>query len=95
MYASIFIEKVFRTMRATKPNIELKFKLFFISASLLLIALCTLTYAEFYMESSFEQELLGFGALALGALAAIGTITAYIGILWQRLKRFFTTERRL
>lgn len=80
--------------RRNKQEVEPRFRLFFISAALLVLALCLLTYVEFYLEPSLEQELAGFIALVLGAIAGIGTIIAYILILWHRLKGFFSSEGR-
>ncbi|WP_156492345.1 MULTISPECIES: hypothetical protein [unclassified Oleiphilus] len=78
----------------TKKPVELRFKLFFVSSALLMLALCGLTYVEFYMDPSVKQEMLGLISLCLGAIAGVGVIIAYITILWSRLKRFFNHEGR-
>lgn len=77
-----------------KKPVELRFKLFFVSSALLMLALCGLTYVEFYMAPSLRQEMLGLISLCLGAIAGVGVIIAYLAILWSRLKRFFTHEGR-
>ncbi|KZX78981.1 hypothetical protein A3715_34530 [Oleiphilus sp. HI0009] len=73
---------------------ETRFKLFFVFSALLLISLSGLTYAEFYMEDSVQQELIGLVSLIAAALSIFGVVAAYVMILWQRLKRFFTTDTR-
>lgn len=71
-----------------------RYKLFFISSSMLLASLCGLSYAEFFMEKSLEQEILGFASLSIGALSGLGAILGYVGILWLRLSKFFNNEGR-
>lgn len=82
-----------KSQPAKKP-VELRFKLFFVSSALLMLALCGLTYVEFYMEPSVKQEMLGLISICLGAIAGVGVIIAYLAILWSRLKHFFTNEGR-
>ena len=87
--------EMFRSNRkGSFKAMEPRFKLFFISSACLLCALCALTYAEFYMIPSVDQELIGLTALALGAISALGVLTAYIAILWQRISKFFTGNKR-
>jgi hypothetical protein len=76
-----------------KP-LELRFKFFLASSMGLLASLSGLTMAEFYLEPSFEQELIGFIALSIGAFSGFCCILAYLSILWYRLKGFFKSERR-
>ena len=82
------------TRANTKRKVEPRFKLFFVSSSLLMLSLCVLTYAEFYMDSSIEQEMLGLISLCLGAISGAGVVIAYVAILWSRIKRFFINEGR-
>ena len=81
-------------VKSDKKPIELRFKLFFVSSALLMLALCSLTYVEFYMEPSIRQEMLGLISLGLGAISGLGVIIAYVAILLSRIKRFFTSEGR-
>lgn len=82
------------TKAHTRRKVEPRFKLFFVSSSLLMLSLCGLTYAEFYMAPSVQQEMLGLGCLGLGAVSGVGVLIAYVAILWSRIKRFFTNEGR-
>jgi nitrate reductase gamma subunit len=82
------------TKTRTKREIEPRFRLFFVSSALLMLALCGLTYAEFYMDPSMQQEMLGLISLCLGAISGMGVVIAYVAILWNRIKRFFTDEGR-
>ena len=78
---------------ADKP-LELRFKLFMVSSMGLLASLSGLTMAEFYLEPSLDQELIGFIALCIGAISGFCCILAYLSILWFRIKGCFKTERR-
>lgn len=79
---------------ADKNISQQRFSLFFVSSALLLASLCGLSYAEFFMEKSLEQEILGFASLSIGALSGLGAILGYVGILWLRLSKFFNNEGR-
>jgi len=76
------------------PTNSKPYRLFFISSALLLASLCGLSYAEFYMEQSIDQEVLGFASLVLGAISGTCALFAYAGILWQRIRTFFINEGR-
>jgi nitrate reductase gamma subunit len=74
-------------------RLKRQFGWYLISAIALLCSLSALTYAEFYMAPSQEQELLGLVAIIIGAIAGVICALAYLSMIWQRLRKFFKNER--
>lgn len=76
-----------------QSRLELRFRIFFLFSAIMLAGLCGLTFAEFYLEPSIQQEFLGLICLIISGLGGLGTIIGYLAILWHRLRGFFSGER--